>query len=126
MTDQITKDVEHLKAQMDGMRSGQDDIKESIKEIAHALNELLSLRKAHDIHDIEIGRLREASHKHANLIQVYESKLIFLDRLSDRLDRIEKIETDMRINMAKNSVISSIVTTMIIGFMMFAMKQLGA
>ena len=123
MGEKIVEDVAELKAKMNSMSDGQDDIKDSIKEIAKALNELLALRKAHDIHGMELSKLRETSHKHSNMLQAHELKLEDVKRIDDKVETMSKTETDMRIGMAKNSVISGIVSACIVVFITYALNH---
>jgi len=125
MTDTIIKDVEHLKAQMDNMKDTQDDIRDSIKEIAHALNELIMLRKQHDYHESELVKMRERSHKHANAIQTNTLKIEMLEKLPSQIDEIRKSETGIKINQAKSGVIISLITSVITAIAILSIKSKG-
>jgi len=125
MTDQLSKDVEQLKAHVDDMRSGQGEIKESIKDIAHALKDLVEIRKDNEAmlrrmeaHDVEIGRLRDKSHKISNMVQAHE---ILIPAHAKSLEKIADMETSIRIQMARNSVIagfgSAIITSALVLFL---------
>jgi len=125
MTDQLSKDVEQLKAHVDDMRHGQSEIKESIKEIAHALTDLVSIRKDNEAilkrmeaHDDEIRKLREKAHELSNVVQAHS---IIVPTHTNLLDKMAETETSIRIQMARNSVIagfgSAIITSAIMLFM---------
>jgi len=108
---------------MNSMSDGQDDIKDSIKEIAKALNELLALRKAHDIHGMELSKLRESSHKHSNMLQAHELKLEAAKATEKRVETMRSTETNIRIDMAKNSVIAGLVSAIIVGVVSYALNH---
>jgi len=125
MTDQLSKDVEQLKAHVDDMRNGQCEIKESIKDIAHALKDLVEIRKDNEAmlrrmeaHDIEIGKLRDKSHKISNMVQAHE---ILIPTHAKSLEKIADMGTSIRIQMARNSVIaglgSAIITSALVLFL---------
>jgi len=117
MTDQLSKDVEQLKAHVDDMRNGQGEIKESIKDIAHALNDLVEIRKDNEAmlrrmeaHDAEIRLLRDKSHKISNMVQAHE---ILIPTHTKSLEKIADMETSIRIQMARNSVIAGLGSALI-------------
>jgi len=112
MTDQLSKDVEQLKAHVDDMRNGQGEIKESIKDIAHALKDLVEIRKDNEAmlrrmeaHDAEIRLLRDKSHKISNMVQAHE---ILIPMHSDSIKTMKNDETNMQIQLAKVGVISGL------------------
>jgi len=125
MTDQLSKDVEQLKAHVDDMRNGQGEIKESIKDIAHALKDLVEIRKDNEAllrrmeaHDAEIRKLRDKSHHISNVVQAHE---ILIPTHAKSLEKISDMETSIRIQMARNSVIaglgSAIITSALVLFL---------
>jgi len=122
MPDQTAKDVEHLKAQIDGMSLVQSEIKECLTKISDSLAELTALRKLHDVHDNEIAKLREASHKHANMLQIHELKIETNEKLDDKVNKVIDDEVDMRIVVAKYSVYASLIASGITGVILIFIK----
>jgi len=122
---QVELDVEHLKAQMDAMTKTQNDIRDSIKDIANAISGILELRKAHDYHEAELTRLRESSHKQANHIQRLSYCNEQIEKLSKRIAEVEKIEVNMRIKIATHSAVIGLVNALITAGLIFGLKGLG-
>jgi len=122
MPDQLTKDVEHLKAQMDGMSVVQGEIKNCLNKIADSLAELTALRKLHDVHDTEITKLREASHKYANMLQVHELKIEANEKLDAKVNKVIDDEVDTRIIVAKYSVYASLIASGITALVLVFIK----
>jgi len=126
MADKLSNDVEQLKASMASMKDGQDEIKKSINDIAKVLGELLIVRKHQEHQDEVIERNRISSHKHENMLQQHEMKLLEHDKDVAKLfisdEKLAENEKNLEMKQAKNGVVIALVTSVLVVILTTAIK----
>jgi len=95
----------------------------AIERMADGIEKLTEARIKHDHHEREITHLRERQHAHANMLQSHEIKIANIEKLPKKIDDIVDSENDMKVTMAKNSVISGIVSAGIVVFITYALNH---
>jgi len=113
--EQSEKDVEWLKANVKHLTDGQALMQKTIKEIADAVSQMVSLRHDIDRHDDEIKLMRSHYHKQATLMSSRPCKCHdeAIERLTMRADdieqRVESMENDLpTVKMASNWIFKAL------------------
>jgi len=100
------------------LEEGQQRMEKALSAMADSLSQLIELRVSSDSLKLEVMKLRDSSHSQANALQIQGQQILehgkMIETLFKKCDALSENEKNLEVKQAKNGVIISFVTGVIV------------